>query len=342
MTAGAGGEGPRRTGAERAAGRAVLPAGRSSNHGEFSSTPDLLDQLADWTAAPPRAPGSCADSTTNYAWVLMRGLHQTRDRSKRACGQARSPPTPASPTLFHSHRADLYDRVKATTGRRHLRVGHVRGRSSFDASWQPQLWLVDGHALHVADDETSPRPGPAGAVRPGPRHRLHRGHPVVPGPGFPARPTTARRRSSASAGRGRGGRPVGQDAQRYQPLRPHRGHGRRPGRPHGRQRDAAGRPPGGQHPRVRPGRGLRPVAPGVTGELYPAGAGLARGYLNPARPDRRTVRGLTLGAAGRACTAPATRPAGLSDGRLDYQGRADGPGQGARPPGGTGRDRGGS
>ncbi|MDX3071016.1 non-ribosomal peptide synthase/polyketide synthase [Streptomyces sp. MI02-7b] len=55
--------------------------------------------------------------------------------------------------LFHSHRHDLHDRAKALTGRRHLRVGHAWS-FSFDASWQPQLWLLDGHALHIVDDET--------------------------------------------------------------------------------------------------------------------------------------------------------------------------------------------
>ncbi|MFD6554877.1 amino acid adenylation domain-containing protein, partial [Streptomyces sp. NPDC058398] len=55
--------------------------------------------------------------------------------------------------LFHSHRRMLHDLAKRTTGRRRLRVGHAWS-FSFDASWQPQLWLLDGHALHILDDET--------------------------------------------------------------------------------------------------------------------------------------------------------------------------------------------
>jgi len=64
---------------------------------------------------------------------------------------------------------------------------------------------------------------------------------------------------------------------------------------------------------------------GVSGELYLGGAGLARGYLGQARPDRRTLRApsLELGAWARGSTAPATLVRYLPDGRLTFVGRVD-------------------
>ncbi|MFB9923885.1 amino acid adenylation domain-containing protein [Amycolatopsis halotolerans] len=55
--------------------------------------------------------------------------------------------------LLSSHRTEVFGPAVAATGRDALRIAHTAG-VSFDASWDPILWLVDGHELHLLDDGT--------------------------------------------------------------------------------------------------------------------------------------------------------------------------------------------
>ena len=53
--------------------------------------------------------------------------------------------------LFEHHRAEMFDPAQARLGRP-ARVAHTAGLS-FDAAWDPLLWLFAGHELHLVDDD---------------------------------------------------------------------------------------------------------------------------------------------------------------------------------------------
>jgi len=53
--------------------------------------------------------------------------------------------------LFQEHRDELFDPTEERLGRR-ARVAHTAGLS-FDAAWDPLLWLFAGHELHMVGDE---------------------------------------------------------------------------------------------------------------------------------------------------------------------------------------------
>lgn len=54
--------------------------------------------------------------------------------------------------LYTSHRDTIFRPAEARVGRK-LRVAHTAGLS-FDASWDPILWLIGGHELHLVDNLT--------------------------------------------------------------------------------------------------------------------------------------------------------------------------------------------
>ncbi|MGW1143138.1 AMP-binding protein, partial [Streptomyces zhihengii] len=55
--------------------------------------------------------------------------------------------------LFASHLRDLIAPAVEDTGRAVLRAVHAAS-FSFDGSWEPLLWLLAGHELHIADEAT--------------------------------------------------------------------------------------------------------------------------------------------------------------------------------------------
>ncbi|MBW0101277.1 non-ribosomal peptide synthetase [Pseudonocardia sp. KRD291] len=51
-----------------------------------------------------------------------------------------------------NHRREIFDPVIAAAGNRRLRIAHTVS-FAFDMSWEELLWLVEGHEVHVCDEE---------------------------------------------------------------------------------------------------------------------------------------------------------------------------------------------
>jgi len=54
--------------------------------------------------------------------------------------------------MLVNHRAEIFAPTLARTGGRRLRIAHTVS-FSFDMSWEELLWLVEGHEVHVCDEE---------------------------------------------------------------------------------------------------------------------------------------------------------------------------------------------
>ncbi len=231
--------------------------------------------------------------------------------------------------LFHSHRETLYRPAVAAAGGRRLRVGHAWA-FFFDASWQPQLWLLDGHEVHVVDDDTRRDPDRLAAVV---RERGLDFLELTPSHFTQLAAAGVVEDGECALGVvGVGGEAVSQTL--WESLRSMPGteaynlYGPTEatvdalvGRFADADRPVVGRPVHNARAYVLDG-GLSPVPAGVPGELYLAGAGLARGYherpaltaarfvASPHQPGERMYR---TGDLAR------WRP----DGQLEYLGRTD-------------------
>jgi amino acid adenylation domain-containing protein/non-ribosomal peptide synthase protein (TIGR01720 family) len=232
--------------------------------------------------------------------------------------------------LFHSHRETLYAPAVEAAGRRHLRAGHAWS-FFFDASWQPQLWLLDGHCVHIVSDEVRRDAGLLAAAV-----RAHRFDFLEVTPSLFAQLADSGLLDgdeSPLAVVGVGGEAV--PAAQWRRLADLRGteafnlYGPTEStvdalvaRVRDSERPLVGRPVAGTRAHVLDGL-LQPVPPGVTGELYLAGGGLARGYLGaPGQTAERFVAD-PFGPPGSRLYRTGDLARWTTDGRLDYLGRAD-------------------
>ncbi|WP_256105560.1 non-ribosomal peptide synthetase [Streptomyces sp. ODS05-4] len=233
-----------------------------------------------------------------------------------------------------NHQTEVFDPAIASAGGRRLRIAHTVS-FAFDMSWEELLWLVEGHEVHVCDEEL--RRDAEALVAYCDAHRID----VVN-----VTPTYAQLLieeglldQDESTGRHRpalvllGGEAVSdtvwsrlagtEDTYGYNLYGPTEYTINTLG---GSTADSAtptvGRP-------IRATRGyvldtmLRPVPPGCPGELYIAGAGLARGYHDrPALTAERFVAD-PFGAPGGRMYRTGDLVRQRPDGLIDFLGRTD-------------------
>ncbi|KIH96845.1 hypothetical protein LP52_22765 [Streptomonospora alba] len=234
--------------------------------------------------------------------------------------------------LFHSHRETLHRPTRRRAGRDRLRVGHAWS-FSFDAAWQPQLWLLDGHAVHVVTEEAMHDPAllveriraeRMDFIEVTPSHLLQLMRaglgepgthtPLTLGVGGEAVPASLWRRLGELEERGTvtfnlyGPTEATVDALAARAA--------------GHERPVIGYATANTAAYVLDER-LSPVPPGVVGELYLGGAGLARGYL--ARHGLTADRFVAdpFGASGARMYRTGDLVRRMPDGSVDYVGRAD-------------------
>ncbi|MFC5993493.1 amino acid adenylation domain-containing protein [Pseudonocardia hispaniensis] len=228
-----------------------------------------------------------------------------------------------------NHRATIFGPTVERTGGRRLRIAHTVS-FAFDMSWEELLWLVEGHEVHVCDERL--RRDAEALVSYCAAHRIdvvnvtptyaavlveeglldgpHRPPLVLLGGEAVAESLWTRLRETDGV---EGYNLYGPTEYTINTLGA------------GTSESATatvGRPITNTRASVLDPR-LRPVPPGTPGELYVAGAGLARGYLGrPALTAERFVAD-PFGAPGARMYRTGDLVRWNDDGQLDFLGRTD-------------------
>ncbi|AZG45042.1 non-ribosomal peptide synthetase [Gordonia insulae] len=242
--------------------------------------------------------------------------------------------------MYVNHQEKIFDRVVAHQEGRRLAIAHTTS-FSFDASWEQLFWLLTGHHVHIIDEEMRKEP-PA----------LLSHYDATSVDGFDATPSyidvlvenglldreRPAGKSTAADGVGvvfvsLGGEAVPEAL--WQKLRDAPGvesynlYGPTEYTINALGADLAdtpyptlGRPIANTRAYVLD-RGLRPVPPGVVGELYLAGAGMARGYLGQSEKTADRFVACPWGTPGERMYRTGDLVRWRTSGALDYLGRGD-------------------
>ncbi|MFF4214961.1 amino acid adenylation domain-containing protein [Streptomyces nondiastaticus] len=231
--------------------------------------------------------------------------------------------------LFHGHLGEVH--AAATAGGRRIRAA-LTSSLTFDSSWCPLLWLMGGHELHLVGDEI--RRDPQALAEYVAAEAVDY---LEVSPTFCRQLLAAGLLSDERPSRPRvielGGE--GCDQALWSELRAAPGtttvNGYGPteatvyvsyAHAAEHERPVIGRPMGNNRAYVLD-PGLRPVPAGVVGELYLAGAGVARGYVGrPALTAQRFVA-CPYGAPGERMYRTGDLARWTADGVLEYVGRTD-------------------
>ncbi|MDF3149521.1 amino acid adenylation domain-containing protein, partial [Streptomyces sp. T21Q-yed] len=238
-------------------------------------------------------------------------------------------PQRAIVNLFTAHNAALHEPAATAVDGRPLRIGHA-WPLAFDASWQPMLWMFAGHELHLVPEDV--RRDPTALRDFLARHGIEfielspslLGELVAQGGDWQAQLKVL----------GVGGEAVPPDLWRTlretDGLAAHNLYGPTECTVDSAdcdlalsERPAIGRPVAGGTLYILDGH-LNPAPVGVEGELYVAGAGLARGYLGqPAATASRFVADPFSGEPGARMYRTGDIARWTEDGLVECLGRVD-------------------